>query len=214
MKYFIWIVVCSLLFISTTVTATPTKISWDDLIPETAKTEDPLANLSEEEAGLIEWIIYLREYLPEKVQPANQDLYDEMIVAMPKLKEKGYDVDAIIAERRKNNLMVNTALDGKMVLLSGYLLPLDMSQSEVREFLLVPYVGACIHTPPPPPNQIVYAKLDKPITFSLEDIYRPVTLLGRLHIQRSSKELYMVDGADNLDIGFSMEVSSIEIYKE
>ena len=45
----------------------------------------------------------------------------------------------------------------------GYLLPLEFSGKLVSEFLLVPWVGACIHTPPPPPNQIVHVKTDKPI---------------------------------------------------
>ena len=47
------------------------------------------------------------------------------------------------------------SLNGKRVRLPGYGVPLDGDASEVRTFLLVPYFGACIHTPPPPRNQIV-----------------------------------------------------------
>jgi len=46
-------------------------------------------------------------------------------------------------------------LDGQAVKLPGYVVPLDAVQDAMREFLLVPYFGACIHSPPPPANQIV-----------------------------------------------------------
>jgi hypothetical protein len=54
-----------------------------------------------------------------------------------------------------DNAPVNVALDGTAVKLSGFVVPLDNTQDGIREFLLVPYFGACIHTPPPPANQIV-----------------------------------------------------------
>lgn len=55
-----------------------------------------------------------------------------------------------------DNAPVNVALDGSAAKLSGFVVPLDNTQSGIREFLLVPYFGACIHTPPPPANQIVH----------------------------------------------------------
>lgn len=42
--------------------------------------------------------------------------------------------------------------------LPGYAVPLDADRNSKREFLLVPYFGACIHTPPPPSNQIVLVR--------------------------------------------------------
>ncbi len=56
---------------------------------------------------------------------------------------------------------VVTDLDGKHVRIGGYVVPLDFEATTVKEFLLVPFVGACIHVPPPPPNQIVYVKTAK-----------------------------------------------------
>ena len=49
-------------------------------------------------------------------------------------------------------------LDGKRVSIPGFMVPLEDDLEQVSEFLLVPYAGACIHVPPPPPNQIVYVK--------------------------------------------------------
>ena len=48
------------------------------------------------------------------------------------------------------------ALDGARIRLPGYVVPLDQTRDGITEFLLVPYHGACIHTPPPPANQIVH----------------------------------------------------------
>jgi len=47
-------------------------------------------------------------------------------------------------------------LDGKKVRLAGFTVTLERNDKGIREFLLVPYFGACIHTPPPPANQIVH----------------------------------------------------------
>ncbi|MFO6418978.1 DUF3299 domain-containing protein [Hylemonella sp. W303a] len=54
-------------------------------------------------------------------------------------------------------------LDGARTRLPGYVVPLEEGRQGLKEFLLVPYFGACIHTPPPPANQIVHVVLDKPV---------------------------------------------------
>ena len=56
-------------------------------------------------------------------------------------------------------------LNGSVVKLPGYSLPLEMNDVGVTEFLLVPYVGACIHVPPPPANQMVWVQMSEPIIF-------------------------------------------------
>jgi hypothetical protein len=56
-----------------------------------------------------------------------------------------------------------TALDGERVKMPGYVVPLEQTKEGLKEFLLVPYFGACIHTPPPPANQIVHVRSDSPI---------------------------------------------------
>ncbi len=58
---------------------------------------------------------------------------------------------------------VNPAIVGQQVRLPGYVVPLEERPEGLKEFLLVPYFGACIHSPPPPANQIVHVLLDKPV---------------------------------------------------
>ncbi|MCW5662211.1 MAG: DUF3299 domain-containing protein [Piscinibacter sp.] len=55
-----------------------------------------------------------------------------------------------------DNAPVNAKMDGRKVRLPGYVVPLEENAAGMTEFLLVPYFGACIHTPPPPANQIVH----------------------------------------------------------
>ena len=50
-------------------------------------------------------------------------------------------------------------LDGKLVRVPGFIVPLDDATEEGAEFLLVPYYGACVHTPPPPPNQMALVQM-------------------------------------------------------
>lgn len=62
-----------------------------------------------------------------------------------------------------DNAPLNTALDGAKVTLVGYVVPVQAGRDATREFLLVPYFGACIHVPPPPANQIVHVSLTSPV---------------------------------------------------
>jgi hypothetical protein len=70
---------------------------------------------------------------------------------------------------------------GTNVRIPGYMVPLDDGFQEVNEFLLVPTAGACIHTPPPPGNQIVYATMSTGRPVKVELIYS-VWVYGRLEI--------------------------------
>ncbi|GAB4437557.1 MAG: DUF3299 domain-containing protein [Rhodocyclaceae bacterium] len=65
--------------------------------------------------------------------------------------------------RALDDAPVVPGLRGARVRLPGYVVPLERKGDELREFLLVPYYGACIHTPPPPANQIVHVKPAKPL---------------------------------------------------
>ena len=62
-----------------------------------------------------------------------------------------------------NNAPTNAQLNGAAVKLPGYVVPLEEVRGALKEFLLVPYFGACIHTPPPPANQIVYVRVATPV---------------------------------------------------
>jgi len=72
-------------------------------------------------------------------------------------------------------------LEGKIVRIPGFVVPLDDFQDEGAEFLLVPYYGACVHTPPPPPNQIVMVEMTGKKAIKL-NLFDAVWMSGRLKI--------------------------------
>ncbi len=87
-------------------------------------------------------------------------------------------------------------LDGKSLRLGGYPVPLESdARGRSTLFFLVPYPGACIHVPPPPPNQIVLVRFPKGI--ELDDIYAPIWVEGKLRIELVNNDL--ADAAYALD---------------
>ena len=83
---------------------------------------------------------------------------------------------------------VVAALDGQRVRLAGFVVPLGFDDAaRVTEFLLVPFVGACIHVPPPPPNQIVL--VEAPRGFTSRSLFHPVEVTGRLTTTHAETEL-------------------------
>jgi hypothetical protein len=78
-------------------------------------------------------------------------------------------------------------LDGQRVKLPGYLVPITLEGEKLKDFLMVPYFGACIHVPPPPPNQVVFVSLPEPV--AVEDPYGPHWVTGVLSTSASSTEL-------------------------
>ena len=91
---------------------------------------------------------------------------------------------------------VRTELNGSLVKIPGFVIPLEGDSKTVTEFLLVPYFGACIHVPPPPPNQIVYVKFPKGAP--VQELWDVVYVVGTLKTEVMSHELaetaYLIEG--------------------
>ena len=73
--------------------------------------------------------------------------------------------------------------DGKAIRIPGFIVPLAQNEDkEVTRFFIVPYFGACLHMPPPPPNQILYVESEQGIT--LENLYDPYWFEGIVSIEQ------------------------------
>ncbi|WP_051692910.1 DUF3299 domain-containing protein [Marinobacterium lacunae] len=99
---------------------------------------------------------------------------------------------------------VVSELDGSMIRIPGFVVPLGGDDQRIDRFFLVPYFGACIHTPPPPSNQIIDTHFE-PGT-RLESLYDAVWITGRLTVERFTNEL----GTS----GYRLEAYRIEPYEE
>jgi uncharacterized protein len=195
---------------------TPRQVTWDDLSVKLSAAENPFAALSMDQLELLVDVASARDRRARGMSLSQQDLAGEKSAA-DKLKNAGIDVDFLLGKRdeiaekkRAKASAVNPALDGKLVRIPGYLLPLEFSGKQVTEFLLVPWVGACIHTPPPPPNQIVHVKSDKP--FEMNGNFDAVWVTGRITASAVKKSVYVTDGSSEVDIGYSMRASQLERY--
>ena len=96
------------------------------------------------------------------------------------------------------------ALNQESVRIPGYTVPFEYGRNaEVTEFLLVPYFGACIHAPPPPPNQTIFVLAEEPI--KLRDLPQAVWIEGTMYTQTQNTDL--------ADAAYTIKVDNIERYE-
>ncbi|MEM1198930.1 MAG: DUF3299 domain-containing protein [Pseudomonadota bacterium] len=204
------------------IAATPIKtVNWDDLVPKFATAlVDPLAGHDLYRRLEVETIIWARTLNEkERVSDEYKAGVEDAEHYVNDMRQQGLDPEKLVREYKvwqakveERNKQVVKALDGAEIKMAGYLLPLEYTEKGETEFLLVPYVGACIHTPAPPPNQIVFVELNKP--YKPEELYAPVWITGTMRTKVSVKALSYVDGIADIPTGYSLEASLIETYEE
>lgn len=95
-------------------------------------------------------------------------------------------------------------LDGQAIRIPGFVVPVETTaEGLLSEFFLVPYFGACIHVPPPPANQIIYARLAKPIP--MVNIWDAFWMEGTLNIEDVRNE--------TADSAYTMDVKRLRLYE-
>jgi len=135
------------------------ELTWDDLLPANFdfKTLRDKIDLESYDIGSL-----------TDEDPEAQRLYEDLQSVMS-------DVPMVVA------------LDGLDAQVPGFLVPLEMEADAVKEFFLVPYFGACIHSPPPPANQIVHVVLDNAVAF--DNLYEPYWARGTLEVTQTKTHL-------------------------
>lgn len=209
--------------------AAPREVTWQDLQPAS------LLEMQEKAYGVNRILDAMPENKREKYEAVQSELdlrvrvkagflteenmgddYRAMLADPPSKKypdalafwEDVYRLEKeILAERKKPN----NELNGQSIRMPGYVLPLEFDGDKVTEFLLVPYVGACIHSPAPPGNQMVFVKADK--SFVSEGLFAPVWVEGVLTSESVTRKLDLVDGSDDVEASYTMNAVKIEDYK-
>ena len=135
----------------------------------------------------------MQKYRPKRV---NEEMKKELISSKQWLVKDGVDVEGLLAKReyiksmrKKEAYLNNNNLNNTKVEMSGYMLPLKFDGTMVNEFLLVPIIGACIHTPPPHPNQIVYVKSQDAIEVNLNFV--AVAITGVISTKPSTNSFFL-----------------------
>ncbi len=101
-----------------------------------------------------------------------------------------------------NSTKLNPRLNGAYIKMPGFIIPIDLSTAGVTSFVLVPYVGACIHTPPPPPNQLVFVTTETP--WPIDDLWEAVWVTGRMQHEIQSTQV--------ADTGYALTADAMEVY--
>lgn len=153
-----------------------------------------LAVLATAGPGLAETIVDLawKDLLPEGETPVPQDLQS----LLP------HDENAMAAGQPASS-GVRTDWNGQIVRMSGFIVPIDFDGTGVTAFILVPYVGACVHVPPPPANQLVLVTASEP--YPSDRLFEAVTVTGMFGTAATSTQL--------ADIGYALSAEDIEPFR-
>ncbi|MEM6651388.1 MAG: DUF3299 domain-containing protein [Pseudomonadota bacterium] len=150
-------------------------LRWEELMPEGSAEE-----LEREQAAFYAML--------EKRYAANTTtLFDAADPYAPPFSEieEGSELDFM---PQFGNFETVDDLNGQLIKLPGYVVPFEpAANNRYQEFLFVPQPGACIHFPPPPPNQIILVRTDKPVR--VPDIWAPYWLEGTLMIEKNENDL-------------------------
>jgi hypothetical protein len=141
----------------------------------------PLVGAAKEVMRTIDWL----ELMPEKERIALEALASSI------------DHDGAEPAFDFNSANTVPEMDGATGRIAGFVVPIAHdSKGRITELFLVPYFGACYHVPPPPPNQIIYAKPAQPL--SPGDFWDPLWAVGTLNVARTSND--MADAAYRLEL--------------
>lgn len=133
-------------------------------------------------------------------------------VDLAKLQDGDPKANALLSKMRSewDNAPTEPGVNGKRGRIPGFVVPLEATKGAIKEFLLVPYFGACIHTPPPPANQIVHVILPKPQK-GLK-VMDAVWVSGTMATIRASNET-LDSNMGMSPSGYQMQAVKVEPYK-
>ncbi len=214
-KFHAFRVACLIVVMSgPTAIAETIKLNWNDLAPAAETYDNPFSALNSQQLDGLRTIL---RYQDSRNQRNDPDLVERAAAARKQLSSDGLDVDRLFAQRkeimekrRSAATATRPEIVGRTVRLPGYLLPLELKDGKAVEFLLVPTVGACIHTPPPPANQMVHVVYKDGI--QIKGLYTPVWIVGQLESRLVDHTVRYSDGQANVEVSYSMHADTVEPY--
>lgn len=110
----------------------------------------------------------------------------KLLESMPEIQHEGEGPVTLPDEIMTGRVVPE--MDNTPARIPGFIVPLKtVGDQRIVEFFLVPYYGACIHVPPPPPNQIIHVTFPEGI--ELEVLYEPFWVEGPLTISRTEHDI-------------------------
>ncbi|WP_238152190.1 DUF3299 domain-containing protein [Microbulbifer sp. A4B17] len=159
------------------------EVSWEELIPK--DDLDALLNPP--------------EYIDSIVEGSAADSMPTTSVTSGTTEDDSRYQAALTSTR------IKPEFDNQRIRVSGFIVPIEFNDElTISRFLFVPYFGACIHLPPPPPNQVIHGSFSAGI--KVDALYEPFTIEGNLRTLKKESEFGTA--------AYSMEVDSIYPYEE
>jgi hypothetical protein len=193
------------------------ELSWEDLVP-VSDFDDPFTALSNQQIINLARVDRYRKW-QQSGKDENPTLAESARKAELELREQNVDIDGLLSrreeiadKRRAAASAVDHELDGRMIRMPGFLLPLDFEGDKVVSFLLVPTFGACIHTPPPPPNQIVHVNFKE--GYPHAQLYALIWVEGRMQTGTRQHNIYLRDGSADVSASYSLNATRVEPYRK
>ena len=197
---------------------TERELNWPDLVKK-IEFEDPFKKLTSDQIVHLSRYARLQEVQKSSPERVSEAMRQEANEAERSLRNEGVDIEGLLARRQEikelrtqQAFAVVPELNGQTIRMPGFVLPLEYAGKKVTEFLLVPWVGACIHTPPPPANQIVHVVVDENMARESTGLFEPVSVTGTMFTENVSKSLYLVDGSSDINVGYTMQANMVEPY--
>lgn len=123
---------------------------------------------------------------PDSIYEIQDGSKQDNLDAAEKIEDKDEAMEKYFAALK--SLKVVKEFHNQAVKIPGFIVPLEADENNlVTEFFIVPYFGACLHLPPPPPNQIIYAQVTK--GFELESLHYPFWFEGDLLVSTNEHAL-------------------------
>lgn len=158
-------------------------IEWTDLMPKDdfEAFMNPPEYITDIEDGSLE--DQLSNQMANAIGAASDDRYQQALVSTKVIK----------------------AMDGKAIRLPGFIVPLEFDDNQIiTQFFLVPFFGACIHLPPPPPNQTILVNYPKGL--KLATLVDPLWISGVLKVSLTKNDMATA--------AYTLEMDKSEEYNE
>lgn len=219
MKFFNQILLGSALLFSLNVVAQEKEPTlWQDLLPQVETVNDPFAELDPNQLYDLGTIARYRDAQKVEGFKPSTESKKEIEQLEANFAKSNIDVDALFVQREviteqrmKLATLPNIEVLNKEHRIPGFITPVEMEGTKVTKFFLVPTAGACIHTPPPPPNQIVL--VEYPQGIELVSLQTPVWVEGELVNQAIKADVNYSDGASNVQTVYQMSAQDVELYQ-
>lgn len=190
---------------------------WEDLRPNIQMVDDPFTRLNVNQLDDLAYVAKYLELNASPEQPPSEELKKEYVSSKERLERAGIDIDNLLSVREKITMQrrvlatqANPEVLNKTHRVPGYITPIDFNGMKVTKFLFVPTAGACVHTPPPPANQMIL--VDYPQGIEMESMSTPMWIEGKIVTHNSTLDISYVDGNSEVSTIYSMDAEEVDFY--